>query len=420
MTEGKLTKSPIYVPFKYYSFLVLLYIFIYNPSFSFLPVSPLELLLVPALLFIGLCNNWAKLLYTFKYELSAFALILIFNLLRELGSGGNIFFRANIFLLLQSIIFPYCIILLYSQLKNHNNLLKDIIVVGSIASFITLLMIFVPSLADTVRYKLLETDDFTELVSFRSFGISDGLTFGYGIAQGIIFALAMYYSKQNLKYLPLLIFLLISVLFNARIGLFPIALSLVYFLILEFNIKLLLIILGVGTFVYLMIFCTDFFSDYARTIEWAFDFFTQSSDFVSGNAASSDSNTFNTLFSDMAILPHNLREWIIGTGENVFVSPTANSDIGYIIQLYYGGISYILLFTLLIGGMMTRLRFLYKKNKWLIIILLVTLIVTNLKGLTISMIPSFRLIMLIYCYLIIEYVKRDKQEKKDFDLISFQ
>jgi hypothetical protein len=411
-------KKQIYIPIKYSCFLLLLYIFIYNPPFSFLPVSPLELLIVPALIYIALCNKWANLLNTFKWELAILTLILIFCIIREIGHFENIFLRANIFLVLQAIILPYFVIIIYNRLKNHNDLIKDIMKVGIITSAITITMLIFPALGDYIRYQLLKTDDFTELISYRSFGLAEGLTFGYGIAQGIVFTLLLYYAQYNAKYLIFLPFVLISILFNARIGLFPVVISLIYFLVIKFNVKLFSIFLVIGASLYFIIFNTELFSDYAKTITWAFDFFTQSSDLVSGNSGGSDGSTFDILFGEMAVLPQDVWSWLVGTGENIFVSKKANSDIGYIIQLHYGGLVYFSLFTLFIGGMMFRLKSLYGNIRWLIYILLITIVVTNVKGLTISIIPSFRMIMLIYCYLIMEAKSQKKPEYTHVDSLN--
>ncbi|MEN0053971.1 MAG: hypothetical protein AAGC65_09890 [Mucilaginibacter sp.] len=419
MTLEEANKNQIFIPIKYSCFFLLLYIFIYNPPFAFLPVSPLEILILPALIYIWLSKRWASLLTVFKWELTILGLVLLFCVFREIGHFENIFFRANIFLLLQAIILPYFVISIYYRLKNHNNLLKDMTKVGVIASFITISMLVFPALGDGIRYHLLKTDDFTELISYRSFGLSEGLTFGYGITQGLVFTLLLYYAQEKSKYLIYLPFVLISILFNARIGLFPAVIGLLYFLVIKFNVKLFTIFLLIGASLYFIIFNTELFSDYAKTITWAFDFFTQSSDLVSGNSTGSDGSTFDILFGEMAVLPHDIWGWLIGTGENIFVSKKANSDIGYIIQLHYGGLVYLSFFVLLIGGMMFRLKSLYGNNiRWLMYILLITIIVTNVKGLTISIIPSLRFIMLIYCYLIMEAKDRKRVENQNKELAN--
>lgn len=413
-----MTVKTIFYDIRYVVFFIVLYVFIYNPPFSFLPLMPIEVILIISIIYLTIFGKWNNLLYLFKYELLLLFLIIIFCLIREIGSPKSVFFRANVFLLLQVIVLPYFVVLLYRKIEKRNNLLKEIVILGFVASLITIVLLVFPSLGDSVRYNILKVDEYTELVAFRTFGLSEGLTFAYGTVQGLIFALAAYYSRYNSKYLLVLPFIFLSVLFNARIGLIPIAFSLVYFVIIKFNVKAILVSLIVGFSFYVIIFKTEIFSEYAKTIEWAFDFFTQSSDFLSGTG-SSETNNFNVLFEEMAVIPKDLKEWLIGTGENIFLSEKANSDIGYLIQLNYGGLIYLALFATFISFLIWRLRFLYKRNKWLILLILITIVLTNIKGIFVSIIPSFRLIMLVYCYLIMEYKKGLNENEESYNLISF-
>ncbi|WP_188049986.1 hypothetical protein [Flavobacterium sp. GP15] len=386
---------------KYFFFIILLYLFIYNPPFKVVSSSVVEIMVVPAMLYIILSWRWYSLIKIFKVEFFLFGLIIFFSFVRELGLSESVFFRANVLLLLEAIIIPCALINFYSTIKLGNNLFKEIILVGVIAAFITLAMIFSPELNASIKANFKSTD-FDDSVAFRSFGLSEGLTFSYGVVQGLVFALVFYYSRVNSKYLLLLPLLLISIFFNARSGLIPVVFILAYFSIVEFNFKFIGLSFLVGLILYFFLFVTDIFADYRETIEWAFDFFVQISDFLSGDANQSDTNTFATLFGDMAVFPQNASEWIFGSGENIFSSKSGNSDIGYIIQLNYGGVIYIFLFILLVSFLLWRISFICKKNKWFILLISFTIIIGNVKGLFISVTPNFRLVMLMYLYLIYE------------------
>lgn len=393
---------------KYIFFLLLLYLFIYNPPFKFLPSSFVELLILPTLLYLVISLRWFQFLKVFKIELSIFILILLFCFFRELGSSGSVFFKANVLLLLESLFIPYFLILLYYKIKDRGNLFKEVVYVGIVASFITFAMIAFPGLNAIIKNQILKSTDLDDLLDFRSFGLSEGLTFAYGIVQGLIFALVFYYSRKSPKYLFFLPFLLISIFFNARIGLIPVILVFVYFVILKFDFKFISLSFLLGFIFYLVIFKTAVFSDYAKTIEWAFDFFSQSSDFLAGNADKGEVNTFSTLFGDMAVFPQNTEEWLLGTGENIFLLEQGNSDVGYLIQVNYGGLLYMFLVLLLLGRIIWRMKFLFVKHRWFLFLISLTIILGNVKGLFFSVIPNFRLIMLLYCYLILEYRKDPK------------
>lgn len=412
------TSDKIKVPIKYSFFILALYVYIYNPPIAVLPIMPIEILLLISFAYLTINNKWLKLISALKVESLIYFLIVLYCFFREFGSGGSsVFFKANLFFLFQCLILPYFLVDWYARFRGHNNLLKDIILIGVIAAFTSVVMIFIPSLGEVIRYQILKTDEYTDLLTFRNFGIAEGLTFAYGTVQGIIFALILFYARNNSKYYWLLPIVLLSVIFNARIGLVPVIFSLFYFIVIKFNIKLVSIIAIVSLVFYFVVFNTPFFSEYAETIEWAFRFFTESSDFVTGNDSSSY-NTFDTLFGKMAVFPTDLRGWLIGTGENIFLAAENNSDIGYLIQLNYGGMLYMLLLFSLVGYMMFRLKFIYKYNRWLIFLFIVTIIISNVKGLFISIIPSFRLLALIYCYFIIEYKMLRRYGEGKFDLKS--
>ena len=60
---------------------------------------------------------------------------------------------------------------------------------------------------------------------------------------------------------------------------------------------------------------------------------------------------------------------------------------------------------LFISYLIWRLRFLLKNNKWFILLISFTILLGNVKGMFISVNANFRLIMIMYCYLILEYRK---------------
>ena len=389
---------------KYILFLILLYLFIYNPPFQAISTSAVELMIVPAILYIIVSWKWYNLIRVFKYEIFFFLLIIFFSFIRDYGRSESVFFKANVLLLLEAIILPFFLITLYMKGGISGNFIKDICLVGFIASLITFVAIVSPPFNDFIRNGLLKQDDFSDFLLFRSFGLSEGLTFGYGVVQGIIFALIFNYSRNSYKYLLALPFVLISILFNARTGMVPVVFVIFYFFIIKGNLKYLLYACLFIPFIYFLL-NTDLFGEYTKTIEWAFDFFIQISDFMTGKAADSDENTFDTLFGRMAVFPETTFEWFFGTGKNIFVETLGfNSDVGYIIQLNYGGILYIFLFIVLIVYMIRRLSFIICKNeKWIVYLILFTIMIGNVKGLFISVNPNFRFIMLLYLFFVMKY-----------------
>lgn len=395
---------PVLSFIKYIILLLLLYLFIYNPPFQALSTSPVELMIVPAILYIIVSWKWYNLIRVFKYEIFFFLLIIFFSFIRDYGRLESVFFKANLLLLLEAIVIPFSLITLYLKVDISRNFVKDICLVGFIASLITFVAIVFPPFNNFIRNGLLKQDDFSDFLLFRSFGISEGLTFGYGVVQGLIFALIFNYSRNSYKYLLALPFVLISILFNARTGLVPVVFVLFYFFIIKGNLKYVLYTLLFVPSIYFLIH-SDLFGEYGENIEWAFDFFVQISDFLSGKAGDSDENTFDALFGRMAVFPETTFEWFFGTGKNIFIETLGfNSDVGYLIQLNYGGVLYMLLFSILIWYMIRRLNIIMSKNeKWIVYLILFTIVIGNIKGLFISVNSNFRFIMLLYLFFVIKY-----------------
>lgn len=386
--------------FEYGLFLILLYIYIFNPPFRFLPFSPKYFLYPLILLCTLFSKRYLKVIGHFKIHLKLLCLIVLYSLVRDFFEFKIVFFPINFLLLIEAVFLPISIIYIYSRIKPEGDLINEIIFVGVIASLFSLLMIANGGIGDFIRYKLLTTDEFTEAVAYRTFGLAENLTSSYGIVQGIIFSLALFYSIINKKYLLLLPFFLIAILFNARIGFAPVILSVIILNIFSFDYKR---ILGIFSFVfafYLLYQHTSLFEDYKKTIEWGLDFFTQSFDFASSGTSSH--STFSVLFDDMAVFPNNAFSWMFGSAENLFISPTRNTDIGYLIQLNYGGLLYLALLGLV---MLNISKYFFKLNKisrLILLLIILTILITNIKGNIFIPVGSIRLMMLIIFILVLK------------------
>ena len=110
-------------------------------------------------------------------------------------------------------------------------------------------------------------------------------------------------------------------------------------------------------------------------------------DFIYGTNMSS-SNVFVTL-QDMILFPNSLEEWIFGTGQFIYTK----SDIGFILQLYYGGLFYLLL--LLINYFITIKLI---DNKYLFVCSIIMLLIANYKGVYLEYNDGFKVITFIAMY----------------------
>nr|WP_199156606.1 hypothetical protein [Pedobacter sp. ASV2] len=386
--------SKVFKRIKYLFFLIILYIYIYNPPFIFFPVSPkfaLYLFFIPILL----NEKFYKYLVAIKYYIILILVVIFFSFLREINNPqGFVFFIPNLMLIFEIFIIPIGIIMFYNDLK-RDDLILETIKLASIAGLITFMLILNSSLSDFVRYNLLKNDEFTESLAHRTFGISESLTFSYGLIQGLMVPLVLFYSKKNINVLYTLPLFFISVLFNARIGFVPILLGLIFYFILNFKVKQVLFLFFGFLAGYLLLFQTKLFEEQKQTIEWGLDFFTQLSDFSSGQRTTGG-NTFDTLFGDMLVLPENSWEWLFGTGRNIFVNAFGeSSDVGYIIQLAYGGVFYISIFGFILYNLYEFSKVKNSEEKYLGVLCIVIMLIANVKGNFFTTVGIFRLMVLM-------------------------
>lgn len=384
----------------YVLFLFFLYIYIFNPPLSFLPLSPkfgLYILFSPILV----TKSFYNYVYKFRFFLFCLLALILYSFFRDLPSvSGFVFFPINLLLLFEVFLIPIGFLMCYKFL-NRNDLVIEIINVASFSALITLILILQPNLGDFVRYSLLKNDEFTEAVSHRAFGIAESLTYSYGLIQGLMFAMVLLYSNKNRKLLFTLPLFFISVLFNARIGFLPLLLGSFIYFVVNFKIQRILLTTFGLIICYFVIFETNVFVKQKETIQWGLDFFTQISDFSSGKKTESD-NTFSTLFGNMLILPHSELEWLIGTGENIFGKKFGkSSDIGYIIQLTYGGLIYLFIIFMLVFELykIGVQKFYIRKSKYLLFLLVIVMMIANIKGNFFTTVGIFRIVVLIFFWI---------------------
>lgn len=384
---------------KYLLFLGLLYVFIYNPPLAVLPFTP-KYFLYAIIPFILVFKNklFMQFLGKVKYIFLLLCLIIIYSFFRELFQLEIVFLPLQISLLIEILILPICFIILYKQIKPEGDFLNELILLGTIASVITVILILNPSLNDFIKFSVLRTTEYTEFVAGRAFGFSEGLTFSYGTVQGLILAIILFKAGKKSLYYFLVPLFFVSVLFNSRTGFTPVVVALFLSVLVNFKIKKILIF-AIIFFAFSYLYnSTTLFEEYKKTIEWGLDFFVQSSEFLSNK--SSDTNTFSTLFNDMAIYPNTIAEWIFGTGENIFINPLQSSDVGYIIQLYYGGLFYLFLIFLLIFAIVKDIKNVFGIYRNLFAVIIVCIILFNVKGNLFTPVGILRLIMILYIYMI--------------------
>lgn len=229
------------------------------------------------------------------------------------------------------------------------DVLNHIILAGLIQSIISLVMFLNIDIKDyiiTTFYDYyLTSDSMVYWSRLRIFGFSQSMLYGFSIAQGFIAAVSIYLSiNKSPKYLlsvPLLVF---SSVVNSRFGVVIFLLLTFYFIFLSLAslkfsnlFKLLFIVLiGFGGFIYLLNFIESLSPELHSWIE---EGISEISKMIQG-----ESTGYFIALEEMFILP-SFNEVFVGTGADKYFNPIgSNSDIGFINDLFLGGLLFITLF----------------------------------------------------------------------------
>lgn len=271
------------------------------------------------------------------------------------------------------------------------DMLYSLLVMASIAGIISCWCLFVPSFHEFSRNIQVITNDTMLERSYRGFGIGEGLTFNYGVILGSICALGICNIKKYLWFLFFIPFLILGVLVNARVGFAPIIISFALFFVYDHKIKYILFFIFSFFLLYgiWILFIEEIFPE--DTLMWVMDFFEQ----LIGDK---DAHTIQTILNT-TIWPDGLFEWIFGKGRDVFNAAPGSSlrtDMGYLIQLCYGGVIYcVLLLFFVIVIVKPAYRFMPKS---LFYTLIFSLLIENFKGPFIGRHSSFICFILIMMY----------------------
>lgn len=354
----------------YVFFIVILYLFFFNPpllgfrgrlSFSNIIVA---VGLISALMKPFVIKQFYKVNKTL---FSLFVGLLIYVIFRSGFEGDSSFITKHILSVCNLfVVVPF--VFYYadkSGLGTEKYIIRALLIMSSIAAFFSIICLLNPAFNTFVRERLIiyEETDFLFSNDYRGFGVSALLTSNYAYIQGFIGALGCFYLKDNKWFLLSMPFVLLSALINARTGFLVAFWGVVIFflskrkaqysiiigvvgLILFYNLNSILLGLGIDE----------------RTIDWIFSFQNEVEGVISSGSMMG-SDTAETLFGRMWILPDTPSQWIFGRGYSLFRggNGVGNSDVGWILQLNYGGIIYI---TILYSAILYILRLLIRKRSY--------------------------------------------------------
>ncbi|MDN3668118.1 hypothetical protein QWY93_02060 [Echinicola jeungdonensis] len=337
---------------------------VYLPPFRFLVVSPEYLLIIG---FLG----WSLIHFgAFKFGITTrsifvfiltFALIVFYLILKEYLSTGikdvgfqHLYwvkqFRFFVNILLVSLPFA---LFLYKRKWTVEELLEAFVVIGVVQSVFAVIMLAFPSFKIYVTEQMLDLQFMFEnkgdRLLFRIFGLSSEYLFTYPIFQGFVLMIIFTTVAQGLyKYVWFVPLIIISIVFNARIGI--VAIPIILFVYFVFTLrksdafvslsKFIKIISAILLAVLLLVFSISFFID-----PEIFNYMV-----LRGlESNSSGANHWDNLFERMLVLPSTIGGIFFGEGRYLYGNVyDVQSDIGYINDLLFGGVFYIIVYFTLI------------------------------------------------------------------------
>lgn len=372
--------------FRYIIVIFLLYIYFNSVYFRFLGDFVSQHIM---LILVLACSNkgFIKFIKFNRRLLGLYILILLVTILITLKGGekqpfNNAIMKIAYYIYVPSILIPY-------MCNNKLSLDKCIIVIGWISGVLSTLCFMSVDVANLMSGLFANNvENIDHLTEERAFGIASGITYAYGLVNAFILAYSFnigYYKKwYSILYCVLLLF---ATVINTRTSfIIEIIFILVFFLMSRTRnkIRLFALIGALGTVAYF--FIIPMISG-STTGDWIIEGFLQTNDIILGTNTARN-NVFYTL-QDMIIFPSTLSDWLFGTGEFIYYK----SDIGFIIQIFYGGLFYLLL--LLIAYYITIRQL---DSKYMVVSAIIMLLIANYKGVYLEYNDGLKLITFIAMY----------------------
>ena len=432
----------LFLNFKYLFLIACLFVFIYSPPLAYIPLSLIKWLSIISIASLLLYFKKATL-SVLKYKYVAYGLTLLclaifYAFIQDyvIGSGSSLgesnFYKQTLVLIE---VFPIALFLNFYSRKylkfSLNDLLYSLIVIGIIQSLLCLIMFLIPGIKFIIFNSILAQQVRTEKLleagyygNFRGFGISIGYLFSFPVFQGLLIAFIFFLCLNNFKkYYYTLIsipLLFLSIILNARVGLVPIIVFFgVAFIVYLKNIRISAITQFVLISGVLIISVYAFFSmtyqstELANNVDWILKSYTQNKAFLEGTG---DQGTLAILLDSHIHFPKDFNGNLFGEGLYLFgekqTSGSLRSDIGYILNLYFGGYVYSFLvyssFCVLFWGALRLQKTMIARI--LIYFLLVVMLVVHLKGDVFWSNPAYRAAYLITLFPVVDrYIYRQEQ-----------
>lgn len=345
-------------------------------------------------------NRFTK---TFRVEFQIMLYLIVYAFVRVLFGGEFSTPIANILALMSLIAVPFFLVF-YGKKQNFeiNDYIRYILIAGTLASAISFLCLSNPTLDDLVRNRIIQYREgevgYESL--YRGFGFGSQLTSHYSFVLGMIVALGLFFKGHKWFFFAIPVTIL-ACFVNARTGVIVgFAGIFVYFLFSgRAAASIVTFAIGILTWVYMESILTALGASDA-TLRWTGVFM---SDMDTMAAGETQDTTFGYIWNEMLVAPKDLLWLLVGNGYSLFGGKMTeygyfHSDIGFVNQLSFGGLFYVIPLYYLVYYVIRR--FYRHKQKALSLFIFITFLITNFKGGFVFNTPAFALTLLIY-YLVI-------------------
>lgn len=377
---------------------IIIYLFIYLPPIFSLSI--LNILFLISVIHLGI--QYKSVLLCLKKILNIKNLFLLFFIflyviaLFIFKNHSFSFIYSNIVLIVESIVIAIYIAYFFFKNKYDNNkLLLSIVSIGLIQALFAILMFCVRDLQELFIklciYRGFDPVPFEQFKNYRFFGFSSELTFTMPIVQILITYIALIKVKFNIKNQLVLkiiisLLLLFSAIINARISI--VILLICFFLYYIFTIfdkktslkkkKIVnLIVLSCILGIIILFLINSIFN--IEQLDWILTSIKEILMIFGIKIGSVDEiNTFSLLFNSIKF--PNIKDIWFGLGINIFNTEFYRSDIGYLNNIWYGGIVYcIAIYTCFLKFIFSKKKIM--KNDLLFkLILIFVFFISNIKG----------------------------------------
>lgn len=255
------------------------------------------------------------------------------------------------------IVMPALFIILVKYNIYYNNIKKLLIDLAIIQSVIALAMFFLPEFRDIIFLKILGYKQGVDVIlnpfvySLRGFGFGSSFLYSLPLFQSLAILLIVdkimnkkIISPKEIIFILLLTF---SIAFNARIGLiiFPIIL-ISYYSSFENNIKeTAKITFYIALILILFLYNYNLIRSYIVNINETFAWLVKGVELLFESDKTQGESVLEILIRNSLHLPETISGLVFGTGSYIFAnpnSPYSHSDIGYIRDIYFGGLIYMI------------------------------------------------------------------------------